>query len=570
MVQRWIRISLVMMVAGLGLLSMTQQVAHAAGTRTWTGLGATDNWSEAANWDSGVPIAGDSLVFPAVAQRKTNENDLPPGTVFVDIRLDGSGYDIDGNALAVSGEMLNQPPGGTNTIRLDIAGTGDVRVISGKLTLSGNNSFDGEVLVQGGVLLALSDTALGGEPGVTTVSSGATLQLAGGRNLGSEGVRLSGHGFDGHGALQSLGGTNYVSDVLISGPVTIGVGNSVLVIGSLDVVNSGGSLTLVGGGKLQVDSTPSGGFAAAVRVVDGNLTWNADEPPWPAVDVQPHGLLRGTGTVASIVVNSGRVWPGSGGSPGILTSTGATVFNSGYFKVDLDGPAAGSEYGQLSTNGISLNLLATRLELDRSFTPSFGQVFRIIDNTSGFPVSGTFRDLPEGAIFGLGGHAVQISYKGGDGNDVTLTVLRQLSADLRLTAEAAPSPVSPGTTIAYTVTLTNHGPDRAISPAVTFGTPVGTTYESVKSPEGWTCSKPSSSPDVQCTAASMASGDTAVFIFRFKVGGGATGNIIGSPSVSSQTNDPASANNGVTLVTPTGVNGALPHRRYLPLVAADR
>ena len=569
MAQRAVRMSLVAIAASFFLLSMTPQVAQAAVTRTWTGLGATDNWAEAANWDSGVPVAGDSLVFPAAAQRKANENTLPPNTSFVDIRFDGSGYDIEGNALAISGELLSQAPGGTNTVRLNISGTGDVRVTSGKLSLSGSNSFDGDALVQGGVLLALSDMALGGEPGITIVSAGATLQLAGGIDLGTEGISLSGQGFDGLGALQSLSGTNQAPDVFISGLVTIGVGNSVLLIDSLDLSNSGGALKLVGGGKLQVNSTPFGGFSGAVHVVEGNLTWNANEPPSPAVDVQRDGLLRGLGTVASITVSSGRVWPGSGSAPGVLTSTGPTIFNSGFFRVDLDGPTAGSDYGQLATGGLSLNPLATMLELDQTFTPSIGKVFRIIDNTSGGPVAGSFLDLPEGAIFGSGGQAFQISYKGGDGNDVTLTVLRQLSADLRLTAEAAPSPVSRGGTLVYTVTVTNLGPDRASSPAVTFGTPVGTAFDSATAPAGWTCSKPSNSPNVQCTAGSMPAGATATFVFRFKVNSGVTGNITGSPSVSSQTNDPASANNSATLTTPTGAGGGLPFRRYLPLVAAD-
>lgn len=35
-----------------------------AGTRTWDGGGATNNWSEAANWSGDtVPDAGDDVVF---------------------------------------------------------------------------------------------------------------------------------------------------------------------------------------------------------------------------------------------------------------------------------------------------------------------------------------------------------------------------------------------------------------------------------------------------------------------------------------------------------------------------
>ena len=571
MLQRMVRLSLAVVAASFILVSVSARPAYAAATHTWTGLGATNEWSDAANWDLGVPTAGDTLVFPATAQRKANDNTLPPNTSFLDIQITGSGYDIDGSAVEVTGELVSQAPGGTNTVRLNVNGSGEVRVASGKLALSGNNSFDGNALVQAGVLLAQSDMALGGEPGITIVSTGATLQLSGGIDPGTEGISLSGNGFDGLGALQSLSGTNQAPDVAINGPVTVGVGNSVLIMDSL-TGGGGAALTLVGGGKLQVDSTPFGGFAGLVTVAEGNLTWNAGEPPSPAVNVQRDAWLRGTGTVASINVTAGRVWPGSGNAPGRLSSVGATTFNSGYFKVDLDGPTAGSEYGQLATGGLSLNPLATLLELELTFVPNIGQVFRIIDNNSGGPVAGTFLDLPEGAIFAGGGQAFQISYKGGDGNDVTITVLRQLSADLKLTAEAAPSPVAPGGTLAYSVTLTNQGPDRASSPTVTMGTPVGTTFDSATAPTGWTCSKPSNSPNVQCTRGAFDSGASATFVFRFEVNSGVTGSITGSVSASSQTNDPASANNSVTLVTPTGQGGtpALPFRRYLVLIAADK
>ena len=59
------------------------------------------------------------------------------------------------------------------------------------------------------------------------------------------------------------------------------------------------------------------------------------------------------------------------------------------------------------------------------FTAAAGQSFVIIDNDASDPISGTFAGLPEGApindFLGSGLSAV-ISYQGGDGNDVVLTV----------------------------------------------------------------------------------------------------------------------------------------------------
>ena len=51
-----------------------------------------------------------------------------------------------------------------------------------------------------------------------------------------------------------------------------------------------------------------------------------------------------------------------------------------------------------------------------------GAVLTIINNTATTPIAGTFTNLPEGAqVFGR--RAFQVSYKGGDGNDLTLTAV---------------------------------------------------------------------------------------------------------------------------------------------------
>ena len=52
-----------------------------------------------------------------------------------------------------------------------------------------------------------------------------------------------------------------------------------------------------------------------------------------------------------------------------------------------------------------------------------GLVFTVINNTSATPISGTFSNLPDGAILTVNGNNFQASYEGGDGNDLTLTVV---------------------------------------------------------------------------------------------------------------------------------------------------
>ena len=52
-----------------------------------------------------------------------------------------------------------------------------------------------------------------------------------------------------------------------------------------------------------------------------------------------------------------------------------------------------------------------------------GTVFIIISNTSTGPTAGTFGNLGDNSVFTLNGNNFLVSYSGGDGNDLTLTVV---------------------------------------------------------------------------------------------------------------------------------------------------
>jgi hypothetical protein len=52
-----------------------------------------------------------------------------------------------------------------------------------------------------------------------------------------------------------------------------------------------------------------------------------------------------------------------------------------------------------------------------------GTVLTLISNTSANPISDTFSNLPDGSIVTINGNNFQANYSGGDGNDLTLTVV---------------------------------------------------------------------------------------------------------------------------------------------------
>ncbi len=51
-----------------------------------------------------------------------------------------------------------------------------------------------------------------------------------------------------------------------------------------------------------------------------------------------------------------------------------------------------------------------------------GTVFTVISNSSATPISGTFAILADGSTLTAGRNRLLVSYTGGDGNDLTLTV----------------------------------------------------------------------------------------------------------------------------------------------------
>ena len=75
-------------------------------------------------------------------------------------------------------------------------------------------------------------------------------------------------------------------------------------------------------------------------------------------------------------------------------------------------------------NGVTINSGATvALRGQTTGALTQGMVLTLIRNTSADPVSGTFSNLPDGAIVTINGNNLQASYEGGDGNDLTLTAV---------------------------------------------------------------------------------------------------------------------------------------------------
>ena len=137
------------LLALLGALGVAEADVYALSptptdTHTWTGSGADQYWTTAANWSgSAAPAAGDSLVFPTLHPSSTNDfsavaqssgdvvsvpvapgltstNNFAAGTQFGSISIGNNGYVFSGNAIKMSGGITATYASGSLILPLSI------------------------------------------------------------------------------------------------------------------------------------------------------------------------------------------------------------------------------------------------------------------------------------------------------------------------------------------------------------------------------------------------------------------------------------------------------------------
>jgi autotransporter-associated beta strand protein len=449
----WMRWAPALAAAG-GLLVSS---AHAA-IRTWDGGGTNNNWTTATNWVGDVaPTAGDDLLFPPGAPRLSPNNDFPAGTTFNSIAFSGADYTLDGNLIAlnagivatngVNNWILNPLTLNSNqtfTIKVGsggftlpaaidlngkdltfdvtspsiaqvqalISGAGGlIKTGNGTLSLYTSNTFAGPVQILQGFLSAYDGHVLGDTNGDTTVAAGAMLTLVN-QLVVPEPLVLAG-------TLNSAGGGTKTLDgpVLLTAPnatIQTSVGAPLTING---VISGTGGFSKTSTDTLTLNANNT--YLGTTTLSGGTLRVNGSQPDSPMV--LSLGTLAGTGTVGTITV-SGFLGSGvaPGASPGILASSNVTFNGGTALAVELDGPAPGSGYDQLSVTG-TVALGNASLGVSLGFDPPAGTAFTIINNDGVDAVGGAFNGLPEGANLSANGRPLQITYGGGSGNDVVLT-----------------------------------------------------------------------------------------------------------------------------------------------------
>ena len=236
---------------------------YATGTDTWTGLGADNNWSTAANWtgSNAPPVTGpgigDNIVFDGNL-RTTNNNDLlvNAGISSLTFAATAASFDLQGNGILFD---FTQP--GNSTLENDSANvqTLDFNNNAGFDTNAGFaidgvhafvNAAAGNIVINSNVELtnfaAGTATLLTFEgPGTTTVNG---LIYESSFSVGSSGIEIAGPGT----TIITNNGNLYTGGTIVNGG-TLVVGGS-FVLGDIGPLND---LTINGGQVMTPLNTPN-------------------------------------------------------------------------------------------------------------------------------------------------------------------------------------------------------------------------------------------------------------------------------------------------------------------------
>ena len=206
-------------------------------------------------------------------------------------------------------------------------------------------------------------------------------------------------------------------------PVVMRTEGGIHVSGTIGGMGATSRVIKEGAGMLLLSGTNT--YEGGTTVSEGELRVDGIVPG--AVTLSNGSTLSGRGVILGSVTTAGNVvvLPGPRiGSPRAVFSIGGTLTLNPSASVGLIfySPTAGAGHDQLRCSN-TVDLASARLLVAWSllFQAPTGTVMVIVSNTSANPTMGEFAGLPEGSRFLLRGMEVELSYKGGDGNDVTLT-----------------------------------------------------------------------------------------------------------------------------------------------------
>jgi len=363
--------------------------------------------------------------------RAARQADSSPGSlVFTSL---GGNTDAGNSRITVEGASVDGAQGGQAIFGAS-AGNAIITANGGTTTgaLGGSVSFALGGRAKSATLIANGGTN-GGEGGLIFFDTAAApnttarIELFGNGTLDTSGEYFVPFRI---GSLEGSGTVSLGRVTLVTGSNNLSTTVSGIIQDEGIITTGPGSLKKVGTGTLTLEgaNTYTGGTTINEgTLIVGNSTGSATGTGRVRVN---GGTLGGQGTIA------GAVLIGTGNGPGAFLAPSAEVSELTIFTTQdkLSFRADGTYTYMLNTDtaaGDQVVANGIRIESGAQFDfdvignqeLDIGQVFTPISNTSTRRISGTFSNLADGSIVTINGNNFQASYSGGDGNDLTLTVV---------------------------------------------------------------------------------------------------------------------------------------------------
>jgi hypothetical protein len=458
--------------ARLGLMTQLLAVAAMAGANTisWASP-VSGNWSVAGNWSPAqVPGAADDVMITVAG---TYTVTVDAGDTINSLTL--------GGASGTQTLLLNS----ALTLQLNAASTvnanGLMQVTAGAISIPSPGvslTVSGLVNFQGGTVgnLAITSTGTLNLTGFTMTASGTWTNAGTVNWTAASTFNIATFNNNSGGTFNmNPGGNIGPSSSATFNNNAGGIFNKVSGVAAPTVAaafNNAGTVNFTSGTSLlfQTSYTQTAGATHFIPGGGGYATLGAP-PGFNPSFTFTGGILDGNGILfpnsgAVIVGASAQINPGA--SAGLIQVYGVFNLNGGTYNAEIGGLVQFDRIDvQNGTASAQVNLNSSptlNVSLIGGFVPAVGNQFRIINNEGVSPTTGTFAGLPEGATITLGGVPLQITYVGGDGNDVVLTAV---ATAVTPTPTPTPTPTNPPPTSTPTPTPTNPQPTSTPTPAPT-------------------------------------------------------------------------------------------------------